>query len=576
MVKRQSILFGVGCEPTAAYRIGIEAETLAKEYSVEVLGFRWSHFPITDELRGENIYVTRVDYDVRPRIAVRALSAFIRRALIRGCYRATLVAIMLLIVSMGLCAMAGFANAYRAFLRYLAYLWRLVHETRRLIRQTLLKVIRNSVLLTERLSPSLFVVVRRFCYLLIARSFFFRSVCNLLGICQTDLPSPKPPLSSACANAIRTDHNSRSVNVTFESPDIRSSVPFSQAFRFVSTNLMRNACLFAHWINREPAPCIICVKDFDALLFGAAVKCLTGASLIYSCYEYFPHNMHGMTRLRTIAFKAIERPLAKYADAVITVSPQAAALIQADYGLHTVYWFPNADRRTEVIAAPRGRAQSENFVASTAGRRLKFLYQGAVAPERGVETLLRAWAGVDPEKACLFLRIPMNKYRQACEEIAISLGTLGRSVFFLDTIKKPKEPLAESLAALQEFDAGIIPYLTTCHNYKIACPRKLSHYLHSGRMILANRIDFVQQVVTEAACGLVYDARQPDTLVEAVHRCADNRALVEDMKHNATAYANQHYSWENYEQKFLGIFRAITAEPQCQRVCAVVDQRASA
>src|SRR5205085_11634879 len=123
------------------------------------------------------------------------------------------------------------------------------------------------------------------------------------------------------------------------------------------------------------------------------------------------------------------------------------------------------------------------------------------------------WQQVNRQKSALFLRGPDNAWRQRAIQIAADLGLLERSVYFLDAVSE-----AELVTAAAEADVGIVPYLPLAINERLACPNKLSQYLHAGLMVLANDLPYVRSVIDEAQAGAWYNSADLMTFVNAVDR----------------------------------------------------------
>jgi glycosyltransferase involved in cell wall biosynthesis len=244
-------------------------------------------------------------------------------------------------------------------------------------------------------------------------------------------------------------------------------------------------------------------------------------------------------------FRFYERSLIRQCDAVVTVNPLLARAMAQEYGLERVLSVPNAEPWRGEVAPRRGE------VSALAGGRVKFLFQGAFAAERGIEELIRAWARVDGSRAALFLRGPANPLRDSCEKLARELGLLGRCVYVLEPVTEE-----ELVAASMEADVGVIPYKPGILNYKYCCPNKLSQYLQAGLMILCNELPYVKQVLAESGAGFAFDTRDEATVVEAVRRATDDPGLRERCGRGGRDYARRIFNWQQFypvlESAYLG------------------------
>jgi glycosyltransferase involved in cell wall biosynthesis len=292
-------------------------------------------------------------------------------------------------------------------------------------------------------------------------------------------------------------------------------------------------------------PAVVHCNDLDTLLVGVLAKRRYCCRLVYDAHEFWPYGQPRAGWYYPPFFRFYEQSLIRQCDSVITVNPMLARAMAEEYGLDRVESVPNAEPWRDAVAPRRGE------VSDLAGGRVKFLFQGRFAGERGVEELIRAWRHVDGSKAALFLRGPRNYVRDACEELARGMGLLGRSVYLL-------EPVAEEelVGASMEADVGMIPYKPALLTYKYCCPNKLSQFLQAGLMILCNELPYVKQVVAEAGAGLSFDTRDEATLVEAIRRATDDAALRRRCGESGRAYARSVFNWRQFypvlESAYLG------------------------
>src|SRR5947207_1311989 len=262
------------------------------------------------------------------------------------------------------------------------------------------------------------------------------------------------------------------------------------------------------------------------------------------------------------------RALAKEATIRVTVSPPLAARLTEDYGCAFTA-VPNCTPLTDVVAvdAPERRQKR------SAGDELVFLYQGGFAPGRGIEHVIRAWAQVDAP-ARLLLRGPNNPFKAEMERLAESLDLKNRRVFF-------PEPVSEArlVEAAAEADIGLIPYEPNSPNNRFSCPNKLSQYFAAGLPVIANELDFVQQVIVENGLGAVVSFRDTDKLARTIERFARREAVAE-MAERAQAYFRSEFNWETVSAELfasirscLGVRKARTSEYDFSWIEAGHDMR---
>lgn len=285
----------------------------------------------------------------------------------------------------------------------------------------------------------------------------------------------------------------------------------------------------------EQTPQVVYANDLDTLLPAALIAMRTGARLVYDSHEYWPYSNVQAHPLQVRSFLAFERLLIARPDFAMTVSDPLAAELSRVYGRPDIASVPNAEPWVET----RGAVTPDPELDRLAAGRVRFLFQGSFAPERGLEELVRAWAGVDHGAAVLFLRGPRNAWRDAIEALAASLGLLGGAVHVLAPV-----PVDRLVDAAGQADVGIIPYKPDSPAYRYACPNKLSQYMHAGVAILANEIEYVVDQVRRGDCGRTYRAGDAASIVAAVNAMARDPALLRRLRDNAAAYGRSTFNWD--------------------------------
>jgi glycosyltransferase involved in cell wall biosynthesis len=305
--------------------------------------------------------------------------------------------------------------------------------------------------------------------------------------------------------------------------------------------LQTNALLWdrASQIGRESN--LVYCHDLYTLQAGVMLKRRWGVRLVYDSHEYYPYQY--TSRCFRAVIGAYEAMLVREVDVYITVSPQLAEELERVYRARPVHAIPNV----EPVPDPKPPIPKSEM-SNLADGRLKLLFQGTFAEGRGLEEVLREWTGVDGTRVALFLRGPQNEWRERLERLAEELGLLGKSVYVLPPVLEK-----DLIGAAQEADIGLIPYKGDLPSYRLACPNKLSQYLHAGLAILANRIPFVEQTVARGQVGVCYDVDQPGSLARAVEALTGDPPAFERLRKNALEFARSEYNWERYEDALLAL-----------------------
>jgi glycosyltransferase involved in cell wall biosynthesis len=296
-----------------------------------------------------------------------------------------------------------------------------------------------------------------------------------------------------------------------------------------------NATFLGYVARHDHHADFIYCHDLYCLQAAVLLKLRGGCRIAYDSHEYYPY-LHRYRIFQQLT-KLYEGVLVRFVDTYITVSPPLARELETTYVRPGIIAIPNVEPRPA-----KDFVFQDGELSTLAAGRLKLLYQGHFAEQRGLEEVLQEWRRVNGVRAVLFLRGPRNEWRDRLERVAGEHGLLGKSVFFLAPVLE-----RDLIAAAGEADLGLIPYKDASLAYRFACPNKLSQYLHAGLGIVANAIPFVQAMIEENGIGLCYRSEEPGSLAQAIDRLAADRAEVERIRSNASITARDRYCWENYE-----------------------------
>lgn len=293
---------------------------------------------------------------------------------------------------------------------------------------------------------------------------------------------------------------------------------------------------------KSAAPDIVHAHDPDGLMAAIAVKNACGARVIFDAHEYGP-DAYLLKPSPRLIFRMIERSVVPHVDAAFGVSTPLIRKWKNRFPKVSFALLPNASPLSELIVEPLP-APSE-----VKGRehRLKVLFQGGFAPERGVDRVISEWAQV--EGADLYLRGPDGERRERLVEFARGAGLLNKSIFFLPSLSED-----QLIAGAAFADIGLIPYASTIENHVIACPNKLGQFMMAGLMILSSPLPFVSEILTEGECGVVYDDQVNGALARLVNRLALDHDFVNRASRNAKRYSRETYHYEAYASTVIGAY----------------------
>ncbi len=273
-------------------------------------------------------------------------------------------------------------------------------------------------------------------------------------------------------------------------------------------------------------------NDFDTLPAAFLLARCKRAALIYDAHELYADILESFPAIYRILVRMVEGPLARRADAVVTVSDGVANMLQERYSLR---------RKPAVIHncpyyQPPGTRKPVN------PDRIRIIYHGYLLPGRNLDILVRGMRHV--ANGCLFIRgkgILERPLRSLVE-----LLHLQDKVIFLEMVPSERLTARES-----EFDIGIVPVQGRNLNSYYCAPNKVYEYMMSGLAIAVGKGPELRRIVETYKNGVFYDATDETALARLINGL-DEKTIAE-MQRNSLIAARQVFNFEIEGEKLREI-----------------------
>jgi len=284
--------------------------------------------------------------------------------------------------------------------------------------------------------------------------------------------------------------------------------------------------------------------DLPVLPVSAEVAARRGVPLVYDAHELYPEQEFAVPLRRR--WRAIEARHIHQAAAVLTVNVSIAAELATRYGIARPVVLSNALPETPPLSSTPRRLHE---ALGLDPRHRLVLYQGGLAPHRNLEGVIRGLARVrTPGVVAVFLGDGPLRSRLAT--LATRERTEGR-VRFHPAVSQ--EALLEYTASA---DLGLVPYLDTSPNTRLATPNKLFEYIQAELPILASDLPELKRLVEGESLGLVRRLDTPDRMAAAIDEWFADPGRASSCR-DALRRAKHRYAWEREEPKLLDVFRRL-------------------
>ncbi len=175
-------------------------------------------------------------------------------------------------------------------------------------------------------------------------------------------------------------------------------------------------------------------------------------------------------------------------------------------------------------------------------------FVGRLAPEKGLEYLLRAAAGVlNTLPAAKVILAGDGPKRSALEKLARQLG-IEKSVIFLGR----RSDLASIYAS---FDVFVLPSLSE------GMPLAVLEAMAAKKPVVATRVGAIPKMVKDQQTGLLVDAGDITGLQSAISLLLDRRDLRRTLGQSGHEVAKALFSSDSMAKNYLGIYRRVISLP---------------
>lgn len=258
-------------------------------------------------------------------------------------------------------------------------------------------------------------------------------------------------------------------------------------------------------------PDAVHAHDVAMLPSGWLAARLARARLVYDTHELATGVAYRTRRYARLVW-VIERLFVPRADAVVTVSEGIAARLGELYRLQrpalVVRNLPDTDidGPASGLRAALGLADETPIV----------LHQGAPAPDRGCETLVRAAAELGGVHV-VFLGDGEPGYVERLRALAAD----AERVHFL-----PARPPETLLAATRDADVGVSLLEPICENHRLALPNKVFEYVAAGVPVVASDLPELRRLIESTGVGVLVDPQDPASVAAGIERALEARAEI--------------------------------------------------
>jgi glycosyltransferase involved in cell wall biosynthesis len=321
----------------------------------------------------------------------------------------------------------------------------------------------------------------------------------------------------------------------------------------LAAELARYVRLAAGAAKTAPAQ-VWMAHDLDALPAAWFARRRHGGRLLYDSHELFSERIAVSAAARPF-WRALERRLARRADAVVTVGDGVAAELARRYRLPAptvVRNLPAAGPAAVGDGSPLRAALGLPTEARIA------LYLGGLQPGRGLETLVDVAARLPDGDVVVLMGPGHPDYVAGLRERAARTGAAERIVL------APAVPVEEVVRWAAGADVGLALIQNVSLSYFLSLPNKLFEYVAAGLPVVASDFPELRGVVEGRGLGAVCEPDDPDAIARAIAWTLDDPERHEHLRAAARAAAAE-LTWDRESRVLVDLVDRLARVPVSRR-----------
>ncbi|MFY3706993.1 glycosyltransferase family 4 protein [Achromobacter dolens] len=287
---------------------------------------------------------------------------------------------------------------------------------------------------------------------------------------------------------------------------------------------------------------IVHCNDLPTLPAGAVARMLgrKRTRVVYDAHEFEINDVANEPRWKIRVKSMMERFWIRHADATMTVSESIAEEYVRMYGIAKPALVLNCPP-----LAPPPKADIFRSTLGIAKDAIIFLYQGGLAPGRGIEPIIDAFKRMpDDKRVVVFMG-----YGPLAGSIA-QAAAASANIYYHPAVSPDDLPSYTASA-----DVGLCLIENLCLSYFYCLPNKLFEYLMAGLPVMVSDLQELRRFVQAHPVGPILQDGHADAIFQAVTRL-DESALAGYA--DAAQSARQMFHWQAQESVLQDVYRRVS------------------
>jgi len=315
--------------------------------------------------------------------------------------------------------------------------------------------------------------------------------------------------------------------------------------RLLPNNIIGKIIKYTEWILKifikfkSQSVAFVNCHSLSSLPIGILFKIFFGSKIIYDTHE-LETETQGMTGLKKILAKILEKFLINYTNRVIVVSESIAKWYKKQYNLKNVYIIKNIPCSKNALDRKSNIFKKKFHIKND---EILFIYQGMLSNGRGINLLLNAFSKVEKNKHIVFMGY--GEFKEDIEKYVKHFSNIH--------IQSPVNP-EKILNYTKSADVGISIIENICLSYLYCLPNKLFEYIQSGLPTIVSNFPDMSLIIDNYGCGWKTSVNEK-SIINTIKNISKKDLLK---KRNKARKCRNILTWQNESKKLLKIYKNLT------------------
>ena len=290
---------------------------------------------------------------------------------------------------------------------------------------------------------------------------------------------------------------------------------------------------------------IVHIHDLPLCCLINPLKRNSKIKFVADMHENYPAMVSGQEHLKKIPNKylisikkwySLEKKWLHNADLIIcTASGMLERLKKQLAGNHNYVLVPNTLDINEFKSSQERRIDIESKLKTG----FNILSYGVVSEQRGIQYVIEALSLLkDKIHDIMLVILGDGSYLKTLEAQTQKLN-IEKNVLF-----EGWQEQSSLISYMQNTQITIIPHIKSEHTDNTS-PNKLFHFMYFGKPVLASNCNYIQEIVEEENCGIIYPYDNPKELAKAIDHLYSNEKERIEMGGNGYKAIINKYNWHS-------------------------------